>query len=98
MEWPPKAREAGAVIWPTASQPWDSTPQAGWISHVGATSGSVRRLSDTIGGWFFPKELPDAAPTGADEHRMPSASHGWLAVGYTMSPLPWLRKNSLTLG
>jgi hypothetical protein len=33
------------------------------------------------GGTFLPKELFDDAPTGAEDLYMPSASHGWLAVG-----------------
>jgi len=29
---------------------------------------------------------------------MPPPSHGWLAVGYRMSPLPWLRIRPPPLG
>jgi len=39
---------------------------------------------------FWPAEIPGCRPYGADEGALASASHGWLAVGYKMSPLPWL--------
>ncbi len=45
-----------------------------------------------------------AAPTGADESRVPSTSHGWLAVGHNMPPakagfrVPFIVILALTLG
>jgi len=36
-------------------------------------------------------DIPDAAPTGQRRRVFPAVSHGWLAVGYRTSPLPWLK-------
>jgi hypothetical protein len=39
-----------------------------------------------------PLELrPDVAPYGAQDSSCYVLSHGWLAVGHNMSPLPWFR-------
>jgi len=35
---------------------------------------------------------PDVAPGGAQDSFRYVLSHGWLAVGHTMSPLPWLSR------
>ena len=40
-----KARVAGVIIWPTASQPWARMRQAGWISPVG---GDIRLPSQVV--------------------------------------------------
>ena len=53
-----------------------------------------------IGSWFergprrHPRDVSvtGCRPDGAGESRVPSRSHGWLAVGHTMSPLRGLRK------
>ena len=76
-----EACKAGAVIYPTASQPWDRTRQAGRRSPGGATSGCIRKFAMATGGRFLPREFPAAAPSGADDRCRLSASHGWLAVG-----------------
>ena len=54
--------------------------------------------TQVFGKMAFARRNSECRPYGADEASLALASHDWLAVGYRMPPLPWLRIRPFPLG